>query len=133
MNPYPALAVLLGDSPEVSVPLGAIGGAGSGWTRYATIRPNGGNLVVSIYRHPVAEVRPDGSMELRTCGYYTASTRAALALAVTGFPCNNYTVSMRTPGSRGGTPGPWRAEVRHNGTMTEVGDDWTAIGAEVAA
>lgn len=133
-TPYGYLADLLGDEDEVEVPLGAIGGtAASGWTRYATVRRHPESVIpniitVWIYGNMVAKLSPNGAIRVRTCGYYTPSTRAAIALAL-GRPWGgNGSVSMRTPGSRGGRVGPWRAIVHHEGETYEVGDDWTDVG-----
>ena len=119
----------------VNVPVGAIGGAGDGWTRYvqleyaylADAEGGGDDLIeVSIYGVTVARVAREW-IELRTAGHFTPSTRAALNLAVTGYQRPNGAVSMRTPGSKGGKPGPWRAVVHLAGQTYEVGADWTRI------
>ena len=130
---YGKLAALLGDRDEVKVPLGAIGGSGDGWTRYATISRVALGLTVSIYGVTVAHIVPAGVEKLRTAGHFTPSTRAALALAITGHPYSNGVVTMRTPGSKGGTPGPWRAECLVDGRTVEVGADWTPVYVEVDA
>lgn len=140
-TPYEYLSALLGDDDERKVNVGTIGGGGQGWDRFATISRRSdaelpGAITVSIYGVMVAIAHPDGArIALRTAGHYTPSTRAALALAL-GHPYGgNGAVSMRTPGSKGGKPGPWRAIVRYGGETYEVGDEWTTIPtyAEVPA
>ncbi len=123
----------------MAVNVGTIGGDGGGWDRWAHVHRGGfdstGNLwrvlppdvlTVSIYGVPVARLHPDGRIVARTAGHYTPSTRAALALAVSGRPYG-YGCRMSTPGSRGGTPGPWRALVTYDGATTPVGNDWTEL------
>lgn len=132
MTPYEYLSSLLGDRDEVKVNVGTIGGGGGGWDRYVTLKrhphaalPN--IITVSIYGNTVAKLTRTERVQLRTCGHYTPSTRAALALALGHPHGGNGAVSMSTPGSKGGKPGPWRAIVHHGGETYEVGDEWTTI------
>ena len=128
MSAYAALSAILGDRDTCAVDVGTIGGwpGSSGFTRHARITRTAGTLTVSIYGNDVAELDPDGTIRVRTAGYYTPSTRAALSLAVTGHPYAG-AVTMSTPGSRGGKPGPWRALVHYAGSTTPVGDDWPPL------
>lgn len=137
MTPYEYLSSLLGDDDERKVSVGTIGGGGGGWDRYVTLQRirgevGGDYVTVAIYDNVVGIAHDDG-VELRTLGYYTPSTRAALALTL-GHPCGgNGMVSMSTPGSKGGKPGPWRTIVRHGGETYEVGDGWTSIPTSAEA
>lgn len=129
-TPYEYLSALLGDDDERKVNVGTIGGGGGGWDRYVTVKRHRSGisdcLTVSIFGNLVGIVH-GGEVELRTLGHYTPSTRAALALALGRPYGGNGAVSMSTPGSKGGKPGPWRAIVRHGGGTYEVGDEWTTI------
>lgn len=121
---YDKLAALLGDADEVKVSVGVI----YPYERFVAVRRSPGGIMVSIYGVDVAEVWPD-RFRLRTAGHYTPSTRAALAVATSPHEYGR-NVSMRTPGSKGGKPGPYSAVVAlGNGRGILVGDEWTEVAA----
>lgn len=93
------------------------------YKRYIWLHREGPNVVVvTLFGFEICRINEDG-WTVRTCGHFTPTTRLAL-MAVLPY---DYSITMETPGSRGGEPGEAKGFVTARDSGTFALPAWDAL------
>lgn len=132
-SPYERLLALLDDEGNRHGPdraTVAVSVAG-GRSRYVWLTRHDERIDVTLFDRLIAVVLPDRA-EVTTAGFFTPSTRDALAFVLSRTDYGWPGVTMKTPGSRGGTPGPHSCTISRDGkTYTLTDTNFTTIPEEI--